>query len=215
LKGGVEERSEARGYLVQCQRHLLDARVQLVVVGGLPGTGKSTLAAALGDELGWPVLRSDEVRKELAGLDSLEHAPAAYGRGLYMPSITDATYETILSRAHQLLAWGESVIVDASFARARWRDEAARLAADADAEHTELHCLLPAPVAAARLARRAAEGRDASDATASIAGEMAHEFDPWPGATAVGTLPPVEDVVPTVLDRLDAVVLRRATRAGA
>ena len=42
LKGRVEDRIEARGYLVQCQRHLLDARVQLVVVGGLPGSGKST-----------------------------------------------------------------------------------------------------------------------------------------------------------------------------
>ena len=53
-------------------RHLLDARVQLVVIGGLPGTGKTTLAVALGDELGWPVLRSDEIRKELAGLDPRE-----------------------------------------------------------------------------------------------------------------------------------------------
>ena len=51
------------------------ARVQLVVVGGLPGTGKTTLAAAVGDELGWPVLRSDEIRKALAGLGPLEHAP--------------------------------------------------------------------------------------------------------------------------------------------
>ena len=88
------------------------------------------------------------------------------------------------------------------------------LATETDAEHTELHCLLPTPVAAARLARRAAEGRDASDANASIAGEMAHDFEPWPSATAVGTLPPVEDVVPTVLDGLDAAVLRRTARAG-
>ena len=106
------------------------------------------------------------------------------------------------------------MIVDASFALRTWRDEAARLASDADAEHTELHCLLPTSVAAARLARRAAEGRDASDATASIAGAMAHEFEPWATATAVATLPPVEDVVPTVLDGLDAAVLRRTVRAG-
>ncbi len=38
------------------RRHLLAGRVQLVVVGGLPGTGKTTLAAAVGDELGWSVL---------------------------------------------------------------------------------------------------------------------------------------------------------------
>ena len=78
-----------------------------------------------------------------------------------------------------------------------------------------LHCLLPASAVAARLARRAAGGRDASDATAAIAGEMAHEFEPWLGATAVGTLPPIEDVVPTVLDRLDAAVFRRTVGASA
>ena len=44
--------------------------------------------------------------------------------------------------------------------------------------------------------------------------QMAHEFEPWPTATAVGTLPPIEDVAPTVLDQLDAAVLRRTVRAG-
>ena len=104
LKGKEGDMAEARAYLAQCQRHLRHARVQLVVVGGLPGTGKTTLAAALGDELGWPVLRSDEVRKELAGLDPLDHAPAAYGTGLYSPAMTETTYETVLSHARQLLA---------------------------------------------------------------------------------------------------------------
>lgn len=209
LKGGVEDDTQARELLVQCQRHLLEARVQLVVVGGLPGTGKTTLAAALGDELGWPVLRSDEIRKELAGLDALEHVPAAYGTGLYSDAATEATYQAMLSRARQLLAWGESVVVDASFSKARWRGEAASLAADADVELTELHCLLPAKVAAARLARRAAAASDASDATAPIAAAMADEFEPWPSATSVGTLPPIDDVLPAVLDRLDAPLLRR------
>ena len=211
LKGGVDDDTQAREFLVQCQRHLLEARVQLVVVGGLPGTGKTTLAAALGDELGWPVLRSDEIRKELAGLDALEHVPAAYGTGLYSDAATEATYQAMLSRARQLLAWGESVVVDASFSKARWRGEAASLAADSDVELTELHCLLPAKVAAARLARRAAAASDASDATAPIAAAMADEFEPWPSATSVGTLPPIDDVLPAVLDRLDAPLLRRTT----
>src|SRR5207248_5092618 len=56
----------ARGLLDLTARHLEAARVRLVLVGGLPGTGKSTVAAALADATGWVVLRSDEVRKDVA-----------------------------------------------------------------------------------------------------------------------------------------------------
>ena len=53
--------------------------LRLVAIGGLPGTGKSTLAEALGNELGFVVLRSDEVRKERAGLDLRDRASAPHG----------------------------------------------------------------------------------------------------------------------------------------
>ncbi len=209
LRGGPGDMVEARAYLAQCQRHLLDGRVQLVVIGGLPGTGKTTLAAALGDELGWPVLRSDETRKDIAGLDPLEHAPAAYREGLYSAAMTEATYDMLLSRAQRLLARGECAILDASFSKERRRADASALAADISADLTELRCVLPVDVAAARLIRRAASGGDASDAKATVAAEMALEFDRWPSATAVGTLPPVEDVVPAVLDLVGAPHPRR------
>ena len=215
LRGGAGDKIEARTYLAQCQRHLFDARVQLVVIGGLPGTGKTTLATALGDELGWPVLRSDETRKELAGLNPLAHAPAAYGEGLYSPAATQATYDALLARARQLLTRGHSVILDASFSKARWRADAAALAADTASDLTELRCLVPGNVAANRLASRAASGGDASDATPAVAAAMTYEFDPWPSATAVGTLPPVHDVVPAVLDHLGAPVPRRAASPAA
>jgi aminoglycoside phosphotransferase family enzyme/predicted kinase len=209
LRGGPTDEVEARSYLAQCQRHLLDGRVQLVVVGGLPGTGKSTLADALGDELGWPVLRSDETRKELAGLDPGTHAPAAFGEGLYSPASTDATYATLLAHARTLLMHGVSVVIDATFSRTRWRDAARALADATDTDLTEVRCLLPPDVAAARLARRAADGYDPSDATPAIATAMASEFEPWPSATGVGTLPAVDDVLPAVVDLIGAPHPRR------
>ena len=81
LRGGADDQIEALDYLAQCQHHLLDARVQLIVIGGLPGTGKSTLARGLGDELGWPVLRSDEIRKEQVGLDPTSAIAGTLRRG--------------------------------------------------------------------------------------------------------------------------------------
>jgi aminoglycoside phosphotransferase family enzyme/predicted kinase len=214
LRGGAEDRVEARHYLAQCRGHLLAGQVRLVVVGGLPGTGKTSLAVALGDGLGWPVLRSDEVRKELAGVDPLHHVPSAYGEGLYTSDATAATYAAMFARARWLLAHGEGVILDASFSAARWRAAAAELADDTYAELTELRCLLPANVATDRLRRRAAESRDASDATPQIASRMAEVFDPWPSATIVGTLPPVEDILPAILEQLATPTRRRRPGAG-
>jgi aminoglycoside phosphotransferase family enzyme/predicted kinase len=212
LRGTAADDAEARAYLAQCHRHLLGGRVRLVLVGGLPGTGKSTLAEALSEVLGWPVLRSDEIRKEQAGLDIREHAPAAFQHGLYAPAITDATYDVMLSHARQLLVRGVDVILDASFSASEWRRRASELAAETSSELTELRCVLPTKVVADRLATRAAEGGDASDAGPAIAAAMAGAFDAWPSAVTVGMLPPVDDVVPSVLGVLDSPRTRRHER---
>ena len=62
--------------------HLRASEVRVVIVGGLPATGKSTLAAALGDALGWVAIMAYGVRKELSGFGS-NPAPAEFGEGIY------------------------------------------------------------------------------------------------------------------------------------
>ena len=106
------------------------------------------------------------------------------------------------------------MVIDASFSKASWRDRAAALAADTDADLTEVRCLLPQEVAAARLAQRAASAGDTSDATPAVAVDMAAEFEDWPSAASVGTLPPVEDVLPGVLDLLGALRPRPTASAA-
>ena len=64
--------SVARAHLEQAHAHLTAGRVQLVLIGGLPGTGKSTLASGLERELGMCVVRSDELRKTLGPLGFLD-----------------------------------------------------------------------------------------------------------------------------------------------
>ena len=185
VEGTPGASSDARDLLDLARRHLEVGRVRLVLVGGLPGTGKSTLARALGARAGWPVLRSDVVRKERAGIASATRAPAGFGEGLYAPVATDATYRELLRRARRLLERGESVVLDASFASAAHRAGASTVAKATAAELVALQCQAPATLAAERLARRRRD--DPSDATPAIAAAMAASFAPWPEAAVIDT----------------------------
>jgi aminoglycoside phosphotransferase family enzyme/predicted kinase len=90
-------------------------RPGLVLVGGLPGSGKSTLVQGLADRAGFSVVRSDLVRKELAQLHGQDWTPAPFGEGLYTPEWTERTYAECLRRTETLLFSGKRVVVDASF----------------------------------------------------------------------------------------------------
>jgi predicted kinase len=78
----------------------------------LPGTGKSTLSRALADSVGFTVVRSDVVRKELAG---------STREDIYTPEWTERTYRECLGRAAALLFEGKRVLVDATFREERHR----------------------------------------------------------------------------------------------
>lgn len=187
-QGAPDAASEARTLLDLAHAHLREGRVRLVLVGGLPGTGKSTLAHGIAARAGWAVLRSDVVRKELVGAPPETRLGAAYRAGIYSAEHTAATYRELLARASHLLARGESVVIDASWTDPAWRDAAASVAADTASELATLCCVAPADVAAARMVRRAATAvADASDATPDIAAAMARDAPPWPDATTIDT----------------------------
>jgi hypothetical protein len=165
-------------------RHLERGAVRLALVGGLPGTGKTTIGGALADRFGAVLLSSDRIRKELAGIDPDHPAPAAYGEGLYTGQQRSATYRELLRRAGVLLARGESVVLDASWTSREHRDAAAELAQRTGSDLVALRCVTTAATAAARIAGRP---RGMSDATAAVAVAMAADTDPWPEATPVRT----------------------------
>ena len=119
----VMERSRAYGLLALGELESPGRRPALVLVAGPPGTGKSTVSAALAGRAGFTVIRSDVVRKELAGVPPQEPTPPERTGSLYSQEATDRTYAECLARAGAVLAEGGRVIVDATF-----REEHRRLA---------------------------------------------------------------------------------------
>ncbi len=126
----------------------------LLLIGGVMGTGKSTLAAALQRELGWVLCSSDATRKRLAGLAVAEPQAAAFEQGLYSQAWTEHTYQALREEAKETLARGRSVLLDASWARRADREAAERLATEAGAQAVFIECVCPPAVALGRLAHR-------------------------------------------------------------
>jgi aminoglycoside phosphotransferase family enzyme/predicted kinase len=186
-QGDQPAAGEARRLLGLARRHLAVGAVRLVLVGGLPGTGKSTLADGLAGTLGATVIRSDVVRKELAGLRPDQPASAGFGEGLYTADVTDATYRELLRRAEVALGRGEVVVLDASWGSEHRRSKARAVATRTASDLVELLCRAPAETAARRMHHRRRRGGDPSDATPEIAAELARVEDPWPAAAVLDT----------------------------
>src|SRR5581483_7144913 len=93
------------------------AQPVVLMLGGLMGTGKTTIAHALCQELGWAHYSSDAVRKQLAQLDPTKPQADTFNQGLYSPAWTAQTYATLQEQTTTLLTDSRSVILDASFIR--------------------------------------------------------------------------------------------------
>jgi uncharacterized protein len=183
-QGDAAAADEARHHDAIALLHLRAGDVRLVLVGGLPGTGKTTVAGGLGDRFGAVVLSSDRIRKELAGIDPTTPAGAPYGEGLYAPERTEELYAELAHRAERLLARGESVILDASWTAQRNRDRAAGIARRTYSRLVQLECRADAEATSLRIRDRVGS---ASDATPAIATAMAVRADPWPDAVPIPT----------------------------
>jgi aminoglycoside phosphotransferase family enzyme/predicted kinase len=204
-QGDDRARATATTLLELARVRLRRSRVTLTVIGGAPGTGKSTVARGLADRQSWVLLRSDVVRKELAGLDPRAPAPAAFGAGLYAADSTERTYGELIDRARVALELGESVVIDASWSDTDHRAQVAALASETSSDFVELRCELDAAVADDRLRRRATRGGDASDADAGVAAAMRQRAAPWPTASVIDTSgshdAAVDQAVAEVVDR--------------
>jgi aminoglycoside phosphotransferase family enzyme/predicted kinase len=153
-------------------------RPWLLISCGLMGTGKSVLAEALARRLDLEVVSSDITRKKLAGLRAKASTPSAYGEGLYTAEWTEATYAHLFQQAERLLCQGRSVLIDASFQRARHRRQAMALAQRLGTAFCVLECWCPEDEIRRRLEARVARGGAVSDGRGELLAQQRQSFEP-------------------------------------
>ncbi len=154
---------EARQYLHDAMGFLAPSQPRLVAVGGLSGTGKSTLAAEIAVHIGAVPgaihIRSDLERKLLFGAAETERL----GDACYTQAASTKVYTAVITKAAQVLAAGQSVIADAVFSDHSWRRSIEGMAKELEVPFIGLWLVAPEEDLLERVEARRG---DASDATA-------------------------------------------------
>ena len=125
----AETEQAVRDYMALAADLLMTRAPMLVCIGGLSGTGKTTVAHALAPAIGAVPgaihLRSDVERKLMFGLEPLSRLPAE----AYQPDVSERLYRRLRDQASAILRAGHAVILNSGFREAGQRDAAAALAA--------------------------------------------------------------------------------------
>ncbi|MGA9491363.1 MAG: AAA family ATPase [Mycobacterium sp.] len=194
-QGHPDSAADASRHLDIALDHLRACRVRLAVVGGGPGTGKSTLANTLAEQVGAAVISTDEVRHALHSSGAIVGEEGVLNAGLYSAPNVAAVYGETLRQACILLTNGRSVILDGTWRDADRRDQVRQLAAQTHAAEIEFVCETPVATAARRVAGRPAGSM--SDATPQIAVALADVTEQWPQAHRIDTNRPIAESVCT------------------
>ncbi len=141
-----------------------DSDPLVLVVMGRIAVGKSTLAKALADELGWELFSSDRMRKTLAGIPLLGRGTASAREQLYAPEMSERTYEALLKAADEHAREGRSVVLDATFGSRSHRDRLRSMLSECTADHCFLEVQAADSVIRERLALRESQADVVSDA---------------------------------------------------
>jgi aminoglycoside phosphotransferase family enzyme/predicted kinase len=197
----------ARRYVALALDFARESRPALVVVCGLSGSGKSTVARRLADRLGFHWLRSDEIRKRLAGVTPAERLSDGYATGAYSREFTQRTYAALLEEAAARLGDGAGVIVDATFAAPPYRAEALAVAARTRRPLLFVECVASHDEIVRRLTHRERRAGEISDAGVAIylgqRGEfVAFDYIPQSCHLAVDTERGLEAASATIIERL-------------
>lgn len=189
---------------------------QLLLTCGVTGSGKTTVAQVLLEQLGAVRVRSDLERKRLHGVAATSHigALASVGGGIYGSAATELTYARLYSAASAILDAGITAIVDATFLKRSQRQMFRDLAQACGVRFSIVECVASPATLGARVVQRLAQGGDASDATPQV---LAHQLAEREPLSAEEQAQAIRFDTDTERSRLEArcISLARKLRSGA
>jgi aminoglycoside phosphotransferase family enzyme/predicted kinase len=161
----------ASAYYYQAWDYTIPKQGKVILMSGLSGSGKSTTARYLARKLGAVHLRSDAVRKHLAGIPLLERG----GDEIYTPEMTQKTYDRLLRLGISLANQGWCIILDAKYDRQHLRQEVITQTQQNQLPLQIIHCTAPIEVLQERLVNRTG---DIADATADLLVSQIKQAEP-------------------------------------
>lgn len=189
-QGQAGAAADAARHLALATQHLESGAVRLAIIGGNPGTGKSTLAGALAKQFGARLFSTDDIRQELRDRGRIGGVRGVLDAGLYGAGNVKTVYEEALRRAHRCLSDGQSVILDGTWRDAANRSKAQGLATETHSTLVELVCSIAGDEAADRIRTRRPGN---SDVTPEIASALASQPNDWDTALPLKTSLPQRD----------------------
>jgi len=188
--------AQARSYFNLALTLLAMKLARLIAIGGLSGSGKTTVAEALAAHVGVPpgarIVESDRIRKAMHGVPVETRLPVA----AYRPEVSEKVYREMVRRAGLILAQGGAVVADAVFDRKPNRDLIEKAASRAAAPFLGVWLDADPAVLWRRVAAR--QGGP-SDATVDILARQFERKAAGTGWSEIDASGPTEQVVRSIL----------------
>ncbi|MHC4769205.1 MAG: bifunctional aminoglycoside phosphotransferase/ATP-binding protein [Planctomycetota bacterium] len=150
----------------------------LIVLCGLPGSGKSWVARHLARPFEGVILSSDVIRKRLADVPATTHSTGPEAETLYSRRSSERTYATLLDEARACLGGGRTAVADATFPSVRSRGPLADVARAAGVPYVVVHLDCPPDEIARRLRDRPWAADEVSDADWEVYRQLKPRFEP-------------------------------------
>lgn len=187
--------AKAAKYYTLAWSYVQQRQGRLLVMSGLSGSGKSTVARELSRQMGAIYLRSDAVRKHLAGIPVQERGDNT----LYTPEMSQKTYGRLIHLGTLLSSQGYIVILDAKFDTQANRQLAIAEAKTHDLSPTIVHCEAPIDILKERVQQRSG---DIADATLEVLEKQ--QLEPFTAdeaqyVTTIDTTRPLSDQLATIV----------------